>query len=63
MNILYLLVPLALALAGAAAVAFRWAAHADQFDDLESPAIRMLADDETLGPPDESVEDPRESAQ
>lgn len=44
MTVLYFLVPIALALAGMAALAFRWAASADQFDDLESPAIRMLSD-------------------
>lgn len=47
MTILYFLVPLALMLAGLAAFAFRWAAYAEQFEDLESPAIRML--DETRG--------------
>jgi len=46
MDILYLLVPLALALAFGAVMAFRWAAQNDQFDDLETPAIRMLLDDE-----------------
>ena len=44
MNVLYLLVPLALMLAFTAAWAFRWAAHADQFEDLESPAVRLLDD-------------------
>ena len=46
MEILYLLVPLALALAGGAVLAFRWAAKNDQFDDLETPAVRVLFDDE-----------------
>lgn len=44
MSVLYFLVPIALLLAGSAAVAFRWAAHADQFEDLESPAVRLLED-------------------
>lgn len=44
MTVLYFLVPLALGLAFAAAYAFRWAAHDEQFDDLESAAVRMLDD-------------------
>lgn len=44
MSVLYVLVPLALALALGAALAFRWAAHGEQFEDLESPAVRILDD-------------------
>lgn len=47
MNVLYVLVPLALALAGAAAAAFRWAVRDGQFDDLETPALRILLDEES----------------
>ncbi len=47
MNILYALVPLALLLAGLGVLAFRWAVRDGQFDDVETPAIRMLLDDET----------------
>lgn len=46
MSVLYLLVPIALILVGAAVVAFVWATRAGQFDDLETPAVRMLHDDE-----------------
>ena len=46
MTILYVLVPLALALAGAFAAAFRWAVRDGQFDDVETPALRVLLDDE-----------------
>lgn len=46
MEILYLLVPLALMLAGSAVLAFRWAARNDQFDDLDTPAVRVLLDDD-----------------
>ena len=45
MSILYLLVPLALLLAGISVVAFRWATQSGQFDDMDSPAVRMLDDD------------------
>jgi cbb3-type cytochrome oxidase maturation protein len=46
MNILYLLVPIALLLAGIGVVAFRWAVRSGQFDDVQTPAIRMLLDEE-----------------
>lgn len=57
MNVLYLLVPLALVLAGAGVLAFRWAVRSGQFDDTETPALRMLLDEEPLperGPPTEN---------
>lgn len=46
MSVLWLVLPLALALSGGAVVAFLWAARRGQLDDLETPAIRMLYDDE-----------------
>lgn len=45
MSVLYLLIPLAILLAGGGLLAFRWAARDGQFDDLETPAIRILLDD------------------
>lgn len=53
MSILYLLVPLALLLAFGSVLAFRWATKNEQFDDLDSPAVRMLEDDPS--PIDDSV--------
>jgi cbb3-type cytochrome oxidase maturation protein len=46
MSILFLLVPLAIVLAGAGVLAFRWAVRSGQYDDVDTPAIRMLLDDE-----------------
>lgn len=46
MTILYLLVPIAILLAGAGVWAFIWAVRSGQFDDVETPAIRILLDDE-----------------
>ena len=46
MNVLYFLVPLALMLAGIGAGAFWWAVRTGQFDATETPAIRILLDDE-----------------
>jgi cbb3-type cytochrome oxidase maturation protein len=45
MNILYLLIPMALALGGGALLSFYRAAHKGQFDDLETPAYRALIDE------------------
>lgn len=46
MTVLYFLVPLALILAGASIAAFFWAVRSGQFDDTETPAIRILLDDD-----------------
>ena len=45
-EILYLLVPLSIALVFVIAGAFWWASRSGQFDDLEGPAHRILMDDE-----------------
>jgi cbb3-type cytochrome oxidase maturation protein len=46
MTVLYVLVPMALLLAAAAVTAFLWAARDGQLDDLDSPPLRVLHDDE-----------------
>jgi cbb3-type cytochrome oxidase maturation protein len=46
MNILYVLIPLALLVLGAAVWAFFWAVGDGQFDDLDTPAMRILLDDD-----------------
>ena len=45
MNIIYLLLPLALLLALVFVIFFLWATRHHQFDDLETPAHRILLDD------------------
>ena len=47
MNILYLLIPLGLVLLGCAIAAFFWAVRSGQFDDLETPAMSVVMDDDT----------------
>lgn len=44
MSILFVLIPLALLLATAAVAAFLWAVSHGEFEDLESPAMRVLMD-------------------
>lgn len=46
MGILLLLVPISLVLLGVAAWAFWWAVKRGQFDDLDTPALDILSDDE-----------------
>lgn len=46
MSVLYVVVPLALVVVAVAVGAFVWATKRGQFDDLDTPAVRMLHDDE-----------------
>jgi cbb3-type cytochrome oxidase maturation protein len=49
-TILYLLIPLGLVLLAIAVAAFFWATRAGQFDDLDSPAWRVVMDDDRAPP-------------
>ena len=53
MTIIYVLIPLGLILLGLAIWAFFWAAGSGQFDDLESPAWKILLDDDSRPPQDD----------
>ncbi len=46
MTVIYVLLPIAVILAFAFAVMFVWATRDGQFDDLNTPQIRMLFDDD-----------------
>lgn len=46
MSILFALIPLAILLLVFAIGAFFWAVRTGQFDDLDTPAVRILLDDE-----------------
>ncbi len=50
MSVIYILLPLALLVAGGFVLAFIWAARRGQFDDLETPAMRILDDDSFVKP-------------
>ena len=50
MSVLFVALPLALLLGGAALVACIGCIRHGQFDDLETPAVRMLIDDEADEP-------------
>ena len=47
MDILLLLIPMSVVLVLLIGAAFWWSVHSGQFDDLEGPAHRILADDDT----------------
>lgn len=51
MSVLYIVVPVALVLVGGALCAFLWAARRGQFDDVTTPAVRAVLDDD---PPEAS---------
>ncbi|MCW5581793.1 MAG: cbb3-type cytochrome oxidase assembly protein CcoS [Luteimonas sp.] len=51
MRILLLLMPISLVLLGIAIWAFVWAVRRGQFDDLDTPPLDILADDEDEAPP------------
>lgn len=46
MNILLALIPISLALLGLAIWAFVWAVRKGQYDDLDTPALDILVDDD-----------------
>lgn len=45
MSVIFLVLPLALLLAGAAITAFIWSIRNGQLDDTSTPAIRILSDE------------------
>lgn len=48
MNIILLMIPLALVFSGGFVIAFLWASSKGQFDDLETPALRILVEEKQI---------------
>jgi cbb3-type cytochrome oxidase maturation protein len=46
MSVVYVLLPVAALLGAAGVAAFIWAVRRGQFDDLDTPAVRILHDDQ-----------------
>ena len=46
MSVLFIVLPLALIVSAAAVIAFGWSVSGGQLDDLQTPAMRMLEEDE-----------------
>lgn len=61
MSVVYVVLPLALLIAAVAVAAFAWAAKRGQFDDLETPAHRMLHDDDPVEQTSKNPSDPVDS--
>lgn len=53
MNIIFLILPLALILASASVYGFIWATRKGQYDDLDTPPLRLLIDEEYIDKPGE----------
>ena len=51
MSVVYLLIPLGLGLLALAISAWFWAVRSGQFDDLDSPGVQILLDDDRAPPP------------
>jgi len=51
MSVLFVAVPIAVLLASSGVVAFVWATRRGQLDDLETPPLRMLLDDDGASQP------------
>lgn len=45
MSVLFVVLPLATLLSAIAAIAYLWATRSGQFDDLTTPAVRLLCDE------------------
>ncbi|HCH24307.1 MAG TPA: cbb3-type cytochrome oxidase assembly protein CcoS [Oceanospirillaceae bacterium] len=54
MNIVFLLIPVAIILVAVAAYALHWSLKSGQFDDMDSPASKILFDDDDDLIPDEA---------
>ncbi|MEL6716482.1 MAG: cbb3-type cytochrome oxidase assembly protein CcoS [Planctomycetota bacterium] len=46
MSVIFIVLPLALVFGGAALAAFLWSVRSGQFEDLDTPGIRVALDDD-----------------
>lgn len=53
MSVLYVVLPLALLVIAGAVLAFVWSARSGQYDDMDTPAVRILHDEEERRTPPE----------
>jgi len=50
MSVIFIVLPLAILIGAAGLGAFIWATRSGQFDDLDTPPVRVLFDDEEASP-------------
>lgn len=58
MSVIFVVLPIALVLLAGAIGAYAWAARRGQFDDMTTPAMRALHDDDTPPPPTSATPTP-----
>lgn len=56
MSVIFLIVPVAFFIAAAAVMAFVWSVKSGQLDDMDTPAVRMLFDDDESPVQNESLQ-------
>lgn len=61
MSIVYLLLPASLLLALVALAAYLWATKTGQFDDLDTPSLRILGEDSIPSSSDRPLPDSKDS--
>ena len=59
MSVIYIVLPLAIVLAGLALLGFIWAVRQGQFDDLQTPSLRVLIEEDGPAAPDAPAADPK----
>jgi cbb3-type cytochrome oxidase maturation protein len=57
MSVIYIALPIAICLGGAAMIACVLSIRSGQYDDLDTPSLRMLIDDVDVAEPRERSED------
>ncbi len=60
MSVLYVVIPIALLMSAGAVATFLWAVRRGQFDDLSTPGMRMLHDDDPQPPKRDETNEPAE---
>lgn len=63
MDVVFVLLPIALLTAGLMLALFIWAVRSGQYDDLETPAVRILLDDEEVPRVDERERERNEASE
>ena len=61
MNILVVMIPLSIMLLIGAGIAFFWAVEHDQFDDMDTPKLLPLLDDQVPKPSDLPANEAKDS--
>lgn len=62
MDILFVAIPIALLVAGIFIAAFLWGVRSGQWDDLDTPAVRMLFEEDVPRKGDPDQEQPKPKA-